>query len=232
MGYVKEQWMLGNNPDPKRFEDVHTKGGWYRREKRKKGTKVNPVLKKNVHTMTESLAAADRLIAKLDPWVRDLELVTVRMNIAANFTKRYNITGKADFMLMKGLDLQPYRKLDELLRAPYRVDIVKDEVIIKIDVGERSLELTHSIATEFYFDAVILWGNPMEEKGLRVDGVESKLYSIKSKKAEKCVLRLDLPGKKMPWMVLLKVSCLEGNELAINTRHYGMKIVEVGGNIE
>jgi hypothetical protein len=40
-------------------------------------------------------------------------------------------------------------------------------------------------------------------------------------------LRLKIPVRKVPWMVLLKVSCMEGNELAVHPRHYGMKVVKV-----
>jgi hypothetical protein len=29
-------------------------------------------------------------------------------------------------------------------------------------------------------------------------------------------------------MVVLKVSCLEGNELAVHPKHYGMRVVGVG----
>ena len=95
-------------------------------------------------------------------------------------------------------------------------------------LGGKNIELVHSIATEFYFEAVMVWGDPMKEKGLKVDAVESKLYPIKGEVKGPCVLRLDLPAKKEPWMVLLKVSCLEGNELAHSPRHYGVKVVEAG----
>jgi hypothetical protein len=39
---------------------------------------------------------------------------------------------------------------------------------------------------------------------------------------------MELPTGKQPWMIFLKLSCLEGNEAAIHPRHYGMKVVAVG----
>jgi len=228
MGYVEEQWMLGDNPDPGRWEDVRTKAGWYRRRKRKKGSKINTVLQKNADRMGSTLQAVKRILDKLHPWVHNLELGTLRMKMSAKLRQRMAKEGKTDFMLMKDLDIQPWRPLNALLRAPYSVQVSKDEVVIKLDLRGQNLDLKNSIATDFYFDAVIIWGNPMLEKGLKVDGVESKLYPIENVKEKQCVLRLDLPVKREPWMVMLKVSCLEGNEIGVSPRLYGMKVVEVG----
>jgi hypothetical protein len=45
-----------------------------------------------------------------------------------------------------------------------------------------------------------------------------------------CSLSIELPANKKPWMVLLKVNCLEGNELAVHPRHYAMTVVAVGSS--
>lgn len=167
MGYVKEQWMLGDNPDPSRFEDVRTKAGWYRRRIRKKGSEINAVLQKNADRMGDTLKAAKRIIDRLEPWVRGLELATLRMKISAKLRQRMTAEGKTDFLFMKDMDIQPWRTLGALLRAPYNVRVSKDEVVIKIDLRGQNLELKQSIATDFYFEAVILWGNPMPPTPLK-----------------------------------------------------------------
>jgi hypothetical protein len=64
---------------------------------------------------------------------------------------------------------------------------------------------------------------------LRVDSVASPLYVIGAEGEDVCTLSVDLPQADVPWMVLLKVSCLEGNELAAHPRHYGMRVVKAGG---
>ncbi|MEO6405379.1 MAG: hypothetical protein ABIY51_11085 [Ferruginibacter sp.] len=227
MAYVKDKWMLGKNPDINIYEDVHSAAGWYRRKKRSKGTAVNHVLKHNAKNKKPALAAADRILAKLNEWTRGLQLHNVRMTMSGRLIKRLNETEDVDYKYMPDIEIQPYKPLSALLKSPYRVDLEKEQVVITIDLTGRNIELKNSIATDYFFDAIILWGDPMKEKSLRVNDVESKLYAIKSKEDETCVLSLDLPVKKEPWLVLLKVSCLEGNEYAINARHYGMKVVGV-----
>ena len=228
MGYVKEQWELGDNPDPSKWHDVKTPAGWYRKRRRAKGSKLNPVLTKNAKLQKAALSAADRIIGRLEPWIRGLELNSVRMTMCGKLKKRMNETGKADYAYMNDIDIQPYRPLTALLRAPYSAEIVKNELVIKIQMTGRVIELANSIATDFYFEGILVWGDPTKEKAIRVESTESKLYSIKGKKDETCFLTVDLPTKKVPWMALLKVSCLEGDELAINPRHYGLKVVAVG----
>jgi hypothetical protein len=64
-----------------------------------------------------------------------------------------------------------------------------------------------------------------KKRGFEIESDPSKLYDFNDKGS--CVLRLELPVWNLPWMVLLKVSCMEGNELALHPRHYGLKVVKV-----
>ena len=56
----------------------------------------------------------------------------------------------------------------------------------------------------------------------------SKPYSFTDIATDHCKLVLPMPTKNEPWMLLLKVSCLEGNEMTAHAKHYGMRVVEVG----
>ena len=66
-----------------------------------------------------------------------------------------------------------------------------------------------------------------QKNGLRTDSIESKLYAFGEEPIEICELRLPLPEDDVQWIVLIKVSCLEGNEMAVHPKHYGMKVMKV-----
>jgi hypothetical protein len=125
-------------------------------------------------------------------------------------------------------EMQPHYPLDSLLIGGCQTKVVKGQVVMEIHLIEESLRLTKSIYTDYFFEAVLLWGDPMKLNGLRVDSQTSKLYPKILPGSTKCVMKLDLPSKKAPWMALLKVNCMEGNEMAKSNRHYAMKVVAVG----
>ena len=62
-----------------------------------------------------------------------------------------------------------------------------------------------------------------------MDSVSAPLYAMGVDSKEPCRLSLDLPKAVVPWMALLKVSCLEDLELAAQPGHCGMKMVKAGG---
>jgi hypothetical protein len=90
------------------------------------------------------------------------------------------------------------------------------------------MKAQNRLATEFYFELVLLYGDANEEWGLRTENVESQLYVYGEKTKKVCVLELDLPEQE-DWCVILKVSSLEGNQLAVHPMHYRMRVVEGGG---
>ena len=85
------------------------------------------------------------------------------------------------------------------------------------------------MVSHYYYEAVLLYGDPSVKDALRTENVVSPLYDINSRKEETCVLDVVLPSNGVPWMVLLKLSCVEGEVLAHAGRNYGMKVVGVGG---
>lgn len=228
MKYKKTQHQLGINPDPSLYTDIRTKYGWYRRKKRPSGSLLNIAYSESSNAMKLSAPAASRILNKLDPWVRELEKGRILVKISGGLRKRFLETGRMDYSYLKNLDIQPAHKLSMLLRTSYHVGLSKDTATIKIKISKNILFLPKSTATHFYFEAIVLWGNPMKEKGLKVESEESKLYPLKIDIREECVLRINLPQQKEPWMLFLKVSCLAGNELAHHPRHYAMKVIAIG----
>ena len=228
MKYKKTQQQLGINPDPNLYIDVRTKDGWYRRKKRPSGTPLNKAYSESNNAMKLSAPAASRLLNKLEPWLRELEKGRILSKISGGLRKRFLETGRMDYAYLKNLDIQPAHKLSMLLRTSYHIDLSKNSATIKIQIRKNSLYLPKSIATHFFFEAIILWGNPMKERGLKVESEESKLYTLNKDVREECILSVNIPHQNEPWMLLLKVSCLAGNEMAHHPRHYALKVIAIG----
>lgn len=228
MAYKRSQESLGINPDPRIWIDVKTKEGWYRKRKPKVKPKLNPVFQEHNIAQAESMPAAMRILNRLEEWTRGFELGRIHMMINSKLKKSYLEDGKISFKYLLRLDIQPKRTLKQLLiQVPYAS--VTDEVMVKILISDQMIKVKKSIFTDYFFELIMLWGDPTKERGLRVDSVESPIFSKKIIEAEDCVLRINIPSTRQPWMCLLKAGCIEGNEMAKHPRHYGMKVIAVGG---
>jgi len=92
----------------------------------------------------------------------------------------------------------------------------------------KNVERHNGIVTDYYFELILLWGDAGSDKGLRVEEADSPVYRIEEDYGTECRLSLVLPPEGQPWMALLKVSCIEGRELAMASRNYGMKVIAGG----
>lgn len=68
----------------------------------------------------------------------------------------------------------------------------------------------------------------MNDKTLHAVTKSSALFSFADREAKNVELVLPMPTPVTDWMLLLKISCLEGNELAMHPKHYGMKVEKTG----
>jgi hypothetical protein len=73
---------------------------------------------------------------------------------------------------------------------------------------------------------LILYAYLGKENSLRLESTEPKLYAFGEEPSEAFELCLSLPSDRVSWMVVLKVSCLEGNEMATHPKHYWMKVLK------
>jgi hypothetical protein len=85
------------------------------------------------------------------------------------------------------------------------------------------MKALNTLVTGYYFEVILLYGDVHRERGLEIISAESKLYSYCVEKTDLCVLTLPVPREE--WCLFLKISSLEGNELAVNTKHYRMKVI-------
>jgi hypothetical protein len=217
-------------PDLHNYTLIKTKEGSYWR--RKRGTvnpaKLNATLKRSSRAMAVTSPAARRIKDKLHPFLQRLDTGRFIAIVSGKLRKAYNQTGKISLLPLQGYEMQPYFHLNQLLDTSYNVFEKKGEIIIEINLGSRSVRQLNQIVTEYYFDAILLHGDPSKPNGLRIESDTSPLYDINSRKQTTCRLSLLLPTKKTSWIVLLKVSCREGDEPAAHPRHYGMKVIMTG----
>jgi len=216
--------------DGHRYVLVRTKEGPYWRKKRGtvKKAELNEVFQRNAEATSLASPVAKRIKGKLEEFFNGLDTGRFIANISAKLKKTYLTTGAWNFSLLEGYDLQPDHPLTELFRGNYYIIKNKDELTIRIPIDKEIVKRHNKLVTDYYFGSIILYGDPSKKNDLLIESETSKLYPATGKFKTECNLSLSLPAKKTPWMILLKLSCLEGNTPAAHPRHYGMKVVKVG----
>ena len=213
--------------NPEDYVLVKTREGmfWRRRRGSIKPAKLNTGFRKAVETTKIIAPAAKRIITALQPYLRGLR--TGRINIRVGNALRRSLKEKNRLLLsyLKGVEVQAEYPLDELLTRPYNVYEKAKILHIEIPIEPTTVRPLNRLVTHYYFEAVLLYGAINKERELKTACVESPLYSLNNKAKTVCVLELPLPEKD-DWCVLLKLSFLEGNELAVHTKHYRTKVIE------
>jgi hypothetical protein len=216
-------------PEGAQYVWVTTKEGSFWRRKRGsiKPAPVNAVFARNAEASKVTGPSAKRVVDKLRPFLTGLQTGRLTVRIIGAFRKTLNQKGSIDFTLLEGMELQPDYPLARLLVSPYKVEQANNSVRIQIPIERGGVKQHNKIVSDYYFEAVVVQGDATKDNGLRVDSVQSQVYSFAEDKKQ-CELMVDLPAQKGAWMLLLKISCIEGNEMAVHPKHYGMKVVKVG----
>jgi hypothetical protein len=221
----------GPNPDPERYILVHTKEGSYWRLKRglNKPALLNATLQQNVDSLKVCGPAAKRMAMMLKEDLHGLDMGRLIARFGGLLRKALNEKGIVDFSFFGDYDFQPDHSLDALLQVPFQCRKKGRSVELVIPIQNGGVKRHNRLVSKYYFDLVLLHGDPTKENGLRVDSHTSVNYCYEPDENDTCTLSVDLPEREGPWMAMLKVSSLEGNELAHHPRHYGMKVVAIGG---
>jgi hypothetical protein len=220
------------NYDPEKYDWVNSKEGGYPR--RKKGTvkpvRLNNVLQFNAAATRSTNEAAKRVLAKLYPFLQYLMLGRTVVKIAGAFKKSLAQSERMDYSFLQGLDFQPEYTLQDIVNELLRI-VEKDGVLfVDFPAGAGFVKKHSSLPTGYFVELILLHGDPASENGLRVDSVESRLFSFEEEGYVECKLSILLPEKE-PWMVLVKVSCLMGRGMANTGKYYALKVIRVGKGI-
>jgi hypothetical protein len=217
------------HPNDAAYILVTTKEGTFWRRKRGsvKPAPVNAVLARNAEASKVAGPAAKRVVDKLQPFLKGLWPGRLTVRVIGALRKAINQNGKVDFTFLEGMELLPDYPLNKLLASPYKIEIADHSLRVVIPIEKGGIKQHNNLVSDYFFEAIVVQDDATKDNGLHVDSVESQVYHI-GESGKQCVLSLDLPTKKGPWMLLLKVSCIEGNEMALHAKHYGMKVVKVG----
>lgn len=217
-------------PDPARYVIAEDAEGYYWRLRRGCGKPavLNDSLARNAALTQPTNMAAARVLAALAPFLNGIRTEALNGRIGGLFKKAINQNGRADFSFFKGFEFQRNHPLDQLLKSPVGIEEPTGAVGLCMWLDATAVQAQNRLATDFYMEAVLLYGDAMAEHGLRTDYRQSPLYAFDGLSKGECRLALQLPKEPVPWMMLLKVSCLEGRELAVHPKHYRMKVMACG----
>jgi hypothetical protein len=214
-------------PDPDRYILVRTKEGMHWRRKRGsvKKAKLNDALQQSAVMLRQCSAMSRRIRARLGEYFSRLETGRLHLRVCARLRHAMKETGHARLQCLEGLEIQERFPLERLLTGWYSVTVKDGMVDVRIPVGADTIKQNSGIVTGYFFQLIIVYGDCMEEYGLRVEEETSEVY-MTGQEAGECRMLMVLPEKE--WMVLLKVCCMEGKEKAKAARNYGMRVVAAG----
>jgi hypothetical protein len=213
-------------PDTENYILVKTKERIFWRRKRGIG-KVNASFATNVNRSKICGPASSQIVRTLKPFMKGIDTGRITLRFSNALRKVLKEKKYLTLSALEGEEMQRDYPLNGLLLVPYRIIEESSECKIQIEASRNCVKKQNRIVTHFYFEGIIIYGDAGKENGLIINSVESKLYAFGEEPNEVCELCLPLPEGDEPWMILLKVSCLEGNEMAAHPKHYGMKVVKV-----
>jgi hypothetical protein len=212
--------------DPENHVLVETRESLFWRRRRKRG-KLNEAFTTNVDLSKICGPAASKIVRNLRPFMKGIDAGRITLRVSNALRQFLKDKKQLSLSALEEIEIQRDYLLHQLLLVPYEVVVEELTCTIRIGIGEACVKKQNTLATNFYFEGMILYGDVTKEGGLKLDTVESKLYAFGSEPTEVCELNLALPEEDQWWIVLLKVSCLERNEMAVHPKHYGMKVVKV-----
>jgi hypothetical protein len=200
--------------------------------RRKRGTvfkaSLNSAFEVSSERMKIASPAAKRVRRALTPYMRGLAPGRLNNRICNAFRRGLKEEGKLSLSWLKGLEIQRKYPLDGMLDCDFSFQVLEKRLRIEIPVDWSSVKPLNPLVTDYYFEAVLLYGDVNKERGLETDSVESPLYPMYTNSESVCVLELERP--EGDWCVLLKINSHEGNEMAVHPKHYRMKVIGVCGD--
>lgn len=218
-------------PDPELYIFVRTKNGafWRRKRGTVKPVQLNEDFQRNAEATFITSPAAKRIVKALEPYLRGpLQKGYLLARLSGQLKKVLNEKGHIDFTYLAGFDFQPDWPLERRLLNDYKLKQNGSLLEIHLDIDEYLLKRGHQYLTDYYFEAICLYGNATRDRALQVDSVSSPLYSFTSKLKQACVLTVSPPRTGDPWMAILKLNCVMGNSLNTHPKYNAMAVVMVG----
>ena len=210
-------------PDPENHVLVKGKHRPYWRKKREVEP-YNRALAENAELSKIVSRVASTVLQKLAPYTLSLSMGNVHLRLAHGFRRAVKERGGLDYQSLVDFDFQPDRLMS---RSGPSIDTVQTrdtlDVLVKVLPGR--VKYGSNRITHFFYELILLYGDPADSSSLRIETAASVLYPYKDTPSEKCVLSMVLPEGK-PWMALVKLHCVEATRW--DNGFYAMKVVAAG----
>jgi hypothetical protein len=225
-------------PDPEHYILVVTRNGRYWRRKRGsvKPAVLNDVLKRNRALMAASSPMARRIALKLEPYTRFMAKGRILSRLNAVLIPALKCDEGAGLEALTGFDVQEEHVFDRLVQAAYRFGHDGRLVWTDVEPFTGCVRVKNRLVTGYFFEGILLYGNAGKEDGLETVCKQSGYYPVEGAAGNSgipgfltpCRFEFTLPETGVAFALFLKVSCLEGNEMAAAPRHHAMKAVGAG----
>ena len=227
-------------PDPALFVAVRGKDGnyfWRRRRGTVTPAVLNPVMADMAKYMKPSMAAAAELIQALEPFTCSKAVDGTysaysrnAQRFAALFSKSMIAVGKMGWSYFYNVDLNPNCRLNDLMKHDYEISLNNNMATLKILLSDNMVDkLRDKEATHFYFELILISGDPAKKNSLRSEHDISEDYPYKNHsyfdKGPKryCELSVIVPEKK-PAIIILKAATRAGR-FTTGPNHEGLKVL-------
>jgi hypothetical protein len=212
------------SPGPGNYVWVETKEGCYWRRKRGslQTAKLNDAYLKGAERMRVSAPASSRVMQHLRRYSNGLDMGRLHPKISGIFRKALKEKGAIALSDLDGLSCQPRHPFEHLLQVKPVILQSDTAISVTIPIDKHTIKRMNKLVTGFYFELILLYGDITTDNGLRTESEESGVYAI-GYAYEDCILQMVLP--EQPWIALLKINGIEGNEMAMHPKLYGMKVV-------
>jgi hypothetical protein len=218
-------------PDPDKYILVKGKYRYFWRLKR--GTIIpatlNDVLTRSAQLTKPANNAAKQLLTMLAVFTQRMELTQLPVRIAGAFKKSALKTGKMNFSCLQDMEFQEDYPLQKLWTGLVSKQINNGTLNLSVPVGKLHVIKHSKLATSYELHAILIFGDPSKERGMRIDVERSREYTFTEKGEVDCSFSLVLPPKNRPWMVLLHIGCKFNVSIQPGPKYFGMKVVMVGG---
>ena len=106
--------------------------------------------------------------------------------------------------------------------------IVKGCLELHVSVGNLHVKKLSVKATSYQLHAILLYGDPSKDRGIKIETDESRTYTFKEEGEVDCHLQLVLP-KNRHWVVLLYIGCKLSVPIPAGSKYHAMIVVTTGG---
>jgi hypothetical protein len=217
-------------PDPNLYVAVKTKEGvfWRRKRGTLKPAILNSALKKNAAALSVCSPVAKRIETVLEPYIKQVRMGRLHARMTSLLMKHYKQTGDVSLMALKEFDVQPDQYANNQWQSIPQSKQTGKKILMTLNPFEGVVKALNNLVTDYYFDAILLFGDAGKEHGLTVEVQTSPRYTFTMKQPPSCSFRFTLLNPGTPFLLFLKLSSIEGNEMAHHARHYGMKVMLYG----